>query len=255
MFSEIEANFCQHLAKTEPHPNEELLIEHIKKDVLMVSYGDTIVIGSLNAVITKPADERPYEGCISFFVSSLQCKDFFGDEAPFIPKISSFLEKTFKTSRCLDLESLLISPASSCWALRLDIHLIQDSGYLLTAASIAALTLLLSTKLPQTSIDDEGSPIIHSFVTKNPKALNMFLKPLSTEIYLKRTTPRQCLYVAFSSTNELIGISQESILDLLLPDELSFYLIVAQKRIASLNNDLSRSLLCQQNANKNIVII
>lgn len=242
MFNDIEAKFFEHAPNDGISVNWELKIDFIKRNTVMITYGDSIVVGSLTACVSKPSEERPFEGNISFFVSSLLPKEFFNDSQVPIARISSFLEKSFKSSKSLDLESLLISPAASCWALRLDANFIQDGGNLLATSSIAALVLLLTSKIPQTTFEDSGSTIIHPFSMKNPQSLNMFFKPLAMEVPIKGSTGFNNLYVAFSSTNEIIGVSQESILKCLQSEELSSYLSHCQKRIASLNELISRNL-------------
>ena len=238
--SELEIKFRENPIK-ELAIEHQLKIESLGNNNITVFYGNTVIIGSLNAIISKPNEERPFEGTLSLFVSSLLSKDFFNNDLFHISRASSFLEKLLRSSKFLDLESLLISPAASCWSLRLDLHVIQDDGNLLAGLSSAALILLLNLKLPHVHLDDIGFPIIESFSSKNPMPLNMFFKPLAMEMQTSIELS-ESLYIAFSSSNELLGLSQEGVLHAMPSQDLASHIEKAQKHLILLHDSISRIL-------------
>ncbi|XP_071383614.1 exosome complex component RRP42 isoform X2 [Centroberyx affinis] len=73
-------------------------------------------------------------------------------------ELSNTLYKVFNNKRSVDLKSLCISAGEHCWALYVDVLLLQCDGNLYDAISVAIKAALFNTKIPKVfiSADDEG---------------------------------------------------------------------------------------------------
>jgi exosome complex component RRP42 len=53
-----------------------------------------------------------------------------------------------RESKAVDLEALCIVPGKQVWIIFIDVHILDDCGNILDAASLGAIAALLSTKVP-----------------------------------------------------------------------------------------------------------
>jgi exosome complex component RRP45 len=58
-------------------------------------------------------------------------------------EVTRVLEKILKDARAIDTEALCIMSGSKAWSVRLDVHVLDDAGNLLDAASMAGMASLL----------------------------------------------------------------------------------------------------------------
>ena len=67
-------------------------------------------------------------------------------------EVTRVLEKILKDARAIDTEALCIMSGSKAWSVRLDVHVLDDAGNLLDAASMASMASLLHFRKSDISI-------------------------------------------------------------------------------------------------------
>nr|XP_012216279.1 PREDICTED: exosome complex component RRP45 [Linepithema humile] len=147
----------------------------------IVSLGNTKAVAQVSCDIQQPKFSRPNEGTIRINVelTPLAAQHFESSrqsEASIL--ISRQLEKCFKDSKCVDLESLCIEADKKVWNLRIDINIINHDGNLIDCASIATLAALMHFHRPDVTSTGE-EVIIHSASEKDFLPLTLFHYPIS----------------------------------------------------------------------------
>ncbi|GAB1859831.1 Exosome complex component RRP45 [Camponotus japonicus] len=146
----------------------------------MVSLGHTKTIAQVSCDIRQPKTFRPNEGTIYINVelAPLAAQHFeSGRQSEAAILISRQLEKCFKDSKCVDLESLCIVADKKVWSLRIDINIINHDGNLIDCASIAALAALMHFHRPDVTSTGEEI-IIHPASEKDFLPLTLFHYPV-----------------------------------------------------------------------------
>ncbi|KAG5310904.1 EXOS9 protein, partial [Acromyrmex insinuator] len=146
----------------------------------MVSLGHTKAVAQVSCDIQQPKASRPNEGMIRINVelAPLAAQHFEGgrqSEAAIL--INRQLEKCFKDSKCVDLESLCIVADKKVWNLRIDINIINHDGNLVDCASIATLAALMHFHRPDVTSTGEEI-IIHPASEKDFLPLTLFHYPV-----------------------------------------------------------------------------
>ncbi|TDG49705.1 hypothetical protein AWZ03_003943 [Drosophila navojoa] len=160
-----------------------------------VSMGDTKVLAQVSCDIGAPSSARANEGTLYLnvdikgvaFLDEIQSTH----DQRFLT-LNSLLERTFRSSRCLDLESLCIAVEQHVWCVRVDINVLNHDGNLYDASTIAALAALMHFRRPEVSYAEEK---IHTFSERERE-----LMPLLFLHYPVSVT--YCLYK--SSSNPLV---------------------------------------------------
>lgn len=112
-----------------------------------------IIVG-IKPEIDTPAPNKPNEGKIEFFVdcSSNALLDFEGRGGEELAlEISNCLRIAYGSPNAFDLKSLCILPKHQCWKLYVDVLILQCSGNLYDAISLAVKSALFNTKIPRVS--------------------------------------------------------------------------------------------------------
>nr|XP_014088038.1 exosome complex component RRP45 [Bactrocera oleae] len=136
----------------------------------LVALGETKVLAQVSCELGVPKSTRPNEGIIYINVElgQMAAPHFeSGRNSELNVQISRTLERTFKDSRCVDLESLCVTSEERVWLLRIDLNVLNHEGNLIDCCSIAALSSLLHFKRPDVSIIDNDVHI-HSAAEKEP---------------------------------------------------------------------------------------
>ncbi|XP_015126288.1 exosome complex component RRP45 [Diachasma alloeum] len=173
----------------------------------LAALGQTQVIANVSCDVQPPKVSRPNEGMVHINVELTPlAAPYFeaGRQSEAGVLLTRQLEKCFKDSRCIDLESLCIVADKKVWNLRVDINVINHDGNLVDCASIAALAALLHFHRPDvTSTGDEI--IIHSFAEKDPLPVTLFHQPVcvSFTTFENGTTVMDPSY-----TEERLGVTQ-----------------------------------------------
>ncbi|EDX18137.1 GD15722 [Drosophila simulans] len=122
-----------------------------------VSMGDTKVMAQVICEMGLPSLSRPNEGKLQLNV--LLGGVAFLDEAYSTHdqrslKLNSLLERTFRSSKCIDLESLCVAAEKHVWCIRVNVNVINHDGNLYDASSIATLAALMHFRRPDVSYKD-----------------------------------------------------------------------------------------------------
>lgn len=145
-----------------------------------VSLGKTKVIVRVSAEVTKPYEDRPYEGIflmttdVSSMASPIFENNRQSDEETLISRV---IEKAIRRSNALDVESLCIAAGKACWMVRADVHFINYDGGLIDATCIGAIAALMHYRRPDTSIDGD-KVIVHPIEERAPIPLSILHVPL-----------------------------------------------------------------------------
>lgn len=121
--------------------------------------GETKVLAQVSCDIGTPTSARGNEGTLYLNVDIKGVA--FLDEVQATHEqrslaLNSLLERTFRSSRCLDLESLCVAVEQHVWCVRVDINVLNHDGNLYDASTIAALAALMHFRRPEVSyIDDQ----------------------------------------------------------------------------------------------------
>ncbi|XP_076160074.1 exosome complex component Rrp45 isoform X1 [Ptiloglossa arizonensis] len=146
----------------------------------MVLLGQTRAVAQVTSNIQQPKTSRPNEGMLHINVelNPMAAQHFDGGkQSESSVLISRQLEKCFKDSKCIDLESLCIVADKMVWNLRVDINIINHDGNLIDCASIATLAALSHFHRPDVTSTGEDI-IIHPFSEKDPLPLTLYHYPV-----------------------------------------------------------------------------
>lgn len=145
-----------------------------------VSLGETKVLAQVSCDVVQPKSTRPNEGLLHINVelgpmAALSYEA--GRSSPMSVHINRILERAFKDSRAIDLESLCIVADEKVWNLRVDINVLNDEGNIIDCASMATLAALAHFKRPDvTTTGDEF--IIHTHAERDPIPITIHHYPV-----------------------------------------------------------------------------
>ncbi|KAH8371867.1 hypothetical protein KR093_009180, partial [Drosophila rubida] len=124
-----------------------------------VSMGETTVLAQVSCDIGTPSSARANEGTLHLNVDIRGVAFLDEVQATYDQRsltLNSLLERTFRSSRCLDLESLCIAVEQHVWCVRVDINVLNHDGNLYDASTIATLAALMHFRRPEVSyVDNE----------------------------------------------------------------------------------------------------
>uniref|UniRef100_A0A8D8XFY3 Exosome complex component RRP45 n=1 Tax=Cacopsylla melanoneura TaxID=428564 RepID=A0A8D8XFY3_9HEMI len=147
----------------------------------MVSLGETKVLAQVSCSIERPKATRANEGLlfINTELSPMASPQFeTGRQTDTSVLVNRFLDKCFKESKCIDLESLCIVAEEKVWNVRVDLNVLNYDGNLLGCSSIAALAALAHFRHPDvTSTGDQI--IIHTPAEKDPIPMTILHYPVT----------------------------------------------------------------------------
>jgi exosome complex component RRP42 len=63
-------------------------------------------------------------------------------------ELARVVDRGVRESKAVDLEALCITPGKQVWIIFIDVHILDDCGNILDAASLGAISALLTTKVP-----------------------------------------------------------------------------------------------------------
>lgn len=142
--------------------------------------GKTKLVVRISAEVTKPYEDRPYEGIflittdISAMASPLFENNRQSDDEMLVSRL---IEKAIRRSNALDLESLCLNAGKTCWMIRADVHYLDYDGGLVDATCLGVITALLHFKRADTSIDGDRT-IIHPIEERPPVPLSILHIPI-----------------------------------------------------------------------------
>ncbi|XP_078683512.1 exosome complex component RRP45-like isoform X2 [Branchiostoma floridae x Branchiostoma belcheri] len=152
----------------------------MERGCCIVELGDTKVLAQVSGKIEEPKKNRPTEGSIIINLElSPMASPAFEPGRPTESGIemNRILERNIRDSRAVDTESLCIVAGEKVWCIRADIHVLNDEGNIMDAASIAAITALSHFRRPDVSVMGE-EVTVHSPEDRDPVPLSVHHMPV-----------------------------------------------------------------------------
>ncbi|XP_063706700.1 uncharacterized protein LOC134835705 [Culicoides brevitarsis] len=153
---------------------------------VFVSLGETKVVAQVTCNVTEPKAIRPNEGLLFINVelgpmasNNYESKRVSENSI----QLNRILERVFKDSRCVDLESLCILSEEKAWNCRVDINVLNHDGNVIDCASVACLAALAHFKRPDVTLSGTNV-VVHSFSEKEPIPLVLHHYPVCVSFAL-----------------------------------------------------------------------
>ncbi|GMM37588.1 exosome non-catalytic core subunit [Saccharomycopsis crataegensis] len=145
-----------------------------------VRLGKTRVAVRVSGSITKPYEDRPFEGIftISTEIGPI-AGAFFENGRPSDEEVlvSRLIEKAIKRSGALDVEGLCIVAGDKCWNIRADIHFMDFDGGFIDASCIGVITALQHFSRPEVTVSGE-QVVVYSTDEREPVKLSILHVPI-----------------------------------------------------------------------------
>ncbi|EHY60101.1 3'-5'-exoribonuclease [Exophiala dermatitidis] len=142
--------------------------------------GKTRVHVQISAEVTKPLEERKFEGIFTIVteLSPIASPAYeVGRQTEQEVILSRILEKAIRRSNALDTESLCIIAGAKCWSVRADVHVLDSDGGLIDASCIAIVAALRHFRRPDVSVDGENVTI-YTMAERVPVPLSLMHNPV-----------------------------------------------------------------------------
>lgn len=96
-------------------------------------------------------------------------------------ELGRVIDRGLRESRAVDTESLCVLSGKLAWAIRVDLHILDNGGNLIDAANIAALAALLTFRRPECSVggEDGQEVIVHPPEEREPLHLIIHHLPIA----------------------------------------------------------------------------
>lgn len=149
-----------------------------------VQLGETHVMGYVTSQMVQPYRDRPNEGTLSIFTEFSPMADpsfEAGRPGEFAVELGRVIDRGLRESRAVDMESLCVVAGKSVWAIRVDLHILDNGGNLIDAANIAALAALLTFRRPECTLGGESGQevIFHDPEVREPLPLIVHHLPVA----------------------------------------------------------------------------
>ncbi|XP_073049811.1 exosome complex component RRP45A-like isoform X2 [Primulina eburnea] len=149
-----------------------------------VQLGQTRVMGFVTSQLVQPYRDRPNEGTLSIYTEFSPMADpsfEIGRPGVFAVELGRIVDRGLRESRAVDTESLCVVAGKWVWAIRIDLHILDNGGNLVDAANIAALVALLTFRRPECTLggDNDQEVIIHSPEVREPLPLIVHHLPVA----------------------------------------------------------------------------
>ena len=130
----------------------------IQRDVIRKAEGSALVkIGSTQVLVGvkmqpgEPFQDSPNKGVIITNAELVPLASPSFEPGP--PnevgiELARVVDRGVRESKAVDLEALCIVPGKQVWIIFIDVHILDDCGNIIDAASLGAIAALLSTKVP-----------------------------------------------------------------------------------------------------------
>lgn len=149
-----------------------------------VNLGETSVMGLVTAQLVQPYRDRPNEGSLSIYTDFSPMADPLfdaGRPGESSVELGRIIDRGLRESRSVDMESLCVIPGKFVWSIRLDLHVLDNSGNLVDAATVAALAALLAFRRPDCTLggEDGQDVIMHPPEVRDPIPLSIHHLPVA----------------------------------------------------------------------------
>ncbi|KAM7267134.1 hypothetical protein ACFE04_009300 [Oxalis oulophora] len=123
-----------------------------------VQLGHTHVMAFVTTQLLQPYKERPNEGSLAIFTEFSPMADPSfepGRPGESAVELGRIINRGLRESKAVDTESLCVLADKLVWAIRVDLHILDNGGNLVDAANIAALTALMTFRRPDCTLGGE----------------------------------------------------------------------------------------------------
>ncbi|KAJ6807994.1 exosome complex component RRP45A-like [Iris pallida] len=156
----------------------------IKDGSSEVQLGKTHVMGYVTSQLVQPYRERSNEGTLAIFTEFSPMADptfEVGRPGEAAIELGRVIDRGLRESRAVDMESLCIVAGKLVWAVRVDLHILDNGGNLIDAANIAALAALLTFRRPECTVGGENGQdvIVHEPEVREPLPLIIHHLPVA----------------------------------------------------------------------------
>ncbi|RAL15229.1 exosome non-catalytic core subunit RRP45 [Aspergillus homomorphus CBS 101889] len=150
-----------------------------------VQLGRTSLVIRVSAEVTKPHEDRPFDGLftIAMELTAMGSPAWDnGRQGDLETYVTNVLDRVIRHSNALDTESLCIVKGVSCWSIRADVHVTDYDGNLIDGACIGIMAGLQHFRRPDAVVKD-GQVIVYGLDQRVPVALNITHKPLAVTFH------------------------------------------------------------------------
>ncbi|KAJ0417414.1 ribosomal protein S5 domain 2-type protein [Aspergillus carlsbadensis] len=150
-----------------------------------VQLGKTSLIVRISAEVSKPHDDRPFDGIfnIAMELTAMGSPAWEnGRQGDLETYVTNVLDRVIRHSNALDTESLCILKGVSCWSIRADVHITDYDGNLIDASCIGVMAGLQHFRRSD-AVVKEGQVIVYGIDEKVPVPLNITHKPLAVTFH------------------------------------------------------------------------
>ncbi|KAL6966566.1 hypothetical protein U1Q18_032346 [Sarracenia purpurea var. burkii] len=149
-----------------------------------VQLGQTHVMGFVTSQLVQPYRDRPNEGTLLIHTEFSPMADpsfEAGRPGESAVELGRIIDRGLRESRAVDMESLCVVAGKLVWAIRIDLHILDNGGNLVDAANIAALAALLTFRQPECTLGGENGQevILHSPEVREPLPLIIHHLPIA----------------------------------------------------------------------------
>ncbi len=130
----------------------------------MVKWGDTVVVAGVKAQLGPPFPDTPDQGVVSVNIELSPISSPSRESGPPGPEaieLARIVDRGLRESKVVPLTDpkLCVIPGEQVWILFVDIYIIDDSGNLIDASALAAMSALTNTRLNKVAIDQETKEV------------------------------------------------------------------------------------------------
>ncbi|CAA7404505.1 unnamed protein product [Spirodela intermedia] len=149
-----------------------------------VCLGQTRVMAIVTSELVQPYRDRPTEGTLSIFTEFSPMADpsfEAGRPGELAVEMGRIIDRGLRESWAVDMESLCVIAGRFVWAIRVDLHILDNGGNLIDAANAAVLAALLTFRRPECSIEgvDAQEVIMHPPEEREPLPLTIHHLPIA----------------------------------------------------------------------------
>ncbi|RWR91853.1 exosome complex component RRP45A-like protein isoform X1 [Cinnamomum micranthum f. kanehirae] len=157
---------------------------HSEEGSSEVQLGQTHVMPFVTSQLVQPYRDRPNEGTRSMFTEFSPIADPLfepGRPREYAVELGCMVDCGLRESRAANTESLCVLAGRLVWAIRFDLHILDNGGNLVDAANIAALAALMTFRRPEcTPEGDNGQEVtVHPPEVKEPLPLIIHHLPVA----------------------------------------------------------------------------
>ncbi|CAM6093677.1 unnamed protein product [Calypogeia fissa] len=168
-----------------PFDVRRLKITFAKQDgSVEVVQGQTRVMAVVTGQLGPPYPDRPTEGSLAIFTEFSPMADPSfepGRPGEMAIELGRIIDRGLRESRAVDMESLCVLAGQKVWAIRVDIHILDNGGNLVDVANIAALAALMSYRRPECTVGGHNGQevTVHPPEVREPVSLIIHHLPIA----------------------------------------------------------------------------